>query len=161
MDVLVTTRTVEAGGVLDAASTSVRRVPGRFVPDGALDAVPSPGRRSAIELRRGEMVVASRVRAGRGSTAAALPEGSQAVTVALGEPAAAVRVGDRVDAYAVAVTDVAVDGRPTGDTSRRVAHEALVLAVAGPSAVLAVRTDEVADTVGAQAQARLGLVVVG
>jgi Flp pilus assembly protein CpaB len=168
--VLVATQPLDAGDVLDDSTTTLRRVPSRFVPQGALRVVPDH-RRTGSALGRGEMVVTSRLAApGLGATAAGLPDHTHAVTVALGEPAARVRQGDVVDAFAVLAADLALAGAASdaasgeamsGLAAQVVAHRAVVVSATGDSATLAVTEEQVAATVGANVTGRLQLVVVG
>lgn len=164
--VLVVTRRIGPGEVLDLTNTSRRVVPGRLVPDGALTRLPT-SRRADSELRRGEILVDSRVAPdGVGATAATLREGTAAVTVALGDAAPPLHPGDVVDVFATIGTDVLVatadaTGGATTLTTRVVADDARVLSVRATSTTLAVSEDQVAGTVGANATGGVQLVVVG
>ncbi|MFZ4519459.1 MAG: hypothetical protein ACOYOP_13795 [Microthrixaceae bacterium] len=169
--VVVTTRPIAAGEVLDGAVRLEPR-PAAVVADGAVHRLPPPGRRATRDLpARRELVAADGAPAGRGPLAAALAPGTAGVTVRLDGSAPPVAPGDRVDVVATAAgpgaTDpdpaAASDGAadPTGAPASswpRLARRATVLEVGDGEVTLAV--DEAAAVVTAAVAATGGVTLV-
>lgn len=150
--VVVASRDLIAGEVLDASNTVLDERPVVMVPEGALDALP-PGRRSDVDVPAGEALLSSRLAGARvGALAARLPDGSAGVTFARSEVQPALEPGDRVDVYA-SVSDV------VGTASARVATSALVVHVDEHAVTIAVADDEVRDAAAASMSQGVALVV--
>ena len=144
--VVVATRDLTAGEVLDASNTALDERPVVMVPDGALDTLPS-GRRADVDVPAGETLLATRLAGARvGALTARLPQGSAGVTFPRSEVQPALDVGDRVDVYA-SVSDV------VGTASARVAESALVVHVDEHAVTIAVADDEVRDAAAASMSA--------
>ena len=150
--VVVATRDLSAGEVLDAANTGLDERPAAMVPEGALDALP-PGRRTDVDVPAGEALLVTRLAGPRlGALAARLPDGSAGVTFPRVEVQPELDVGDRVDVYA-SVSDV------TGTASARVAESALVVHVDEHSVTIAVADGEVRDAAAASMSEEVAFVV--
>ena len=111
--VLVATRDLDAGDLLDERNTRVVHHPALLVPDGALAERPDR-RRVADDVFAGEVLHQARLApAGRSAVAARLPAGTVAVAVPV-EPGLAppLTVGDRVDVLVALGADAAGDGPP-------------------------------------------------
>jgi Flp pilus assembly protein CpaB len=149
--VLVASRSIAPGAVLDATNTVLRHLPAAVVPAGVLDA-PAPGAIARTELMAGEPVHRRRVgRAGESAIAAVLPDGTSGVPVPLTEAALPLQPGDRVDLIAT------VTAAP-GGAAHVVTDDATVAYVGEAVAVVAVPTADV--PAAAQALADGGVVLV-
>ena len=150
--VVVATRDLTAGELLDASNIALDDRPVTMVPDGALDVLPS-GRRADVDVPAGEAVLVTRLAGARlGALAARLPEGSAGVTFARAEVQPALEVGDRVDVYA-SVSDL------VGTASARVADSALVVQVDEHAVTIAVADGEVRDAAAASMSEGVAFVV--
>lgn len=111
--VLVATRDIDAGDLLDERNTRVAHLPEILVPDGAL--AERPGRRRVVDdVYAGEVLHRARLAPGaRSAVAARLPAGTVAVAVpvetGLVPPLV---IGDHVDVLVALGADAARDGPP-------------------------------------------------
>lgn len=147
---------VPGGDPIRASDVAVRHLPVAVVPAGALRALPS-GAVAAVDLHRGEAVVAARL-AGTGSSvvAARLPAGTRGVAVPAGA-GLPLEVGDRVDVLATFDPDLADEGEPTFAVARR----AVVVHVGDDAVTVAVDDDAAARVVYALAAGAVALVLSG
>lgn len=109
--VVVVTRAVEAGEVIEGDDVRAQRWPRALTADGAVTAAPT-GRVALVDLRAGELLLRSRVSGSSQAGPSALlgPE-QRAVPVPITVPGLPLEPGDRVDVIAGA----AVGGGPEGD----------------------------------------------
>lgn len=148
--VVITTRGVTAGELLDASNTEVADVPVALVADGAL-AVLEPGTVAASALAEGEAVLALRVgRGGVSPVAALVAPGRRALALPMGEVALPLQIGDRLDVVAAVLGGA-------GGAAGVVAAGASVVHVEPPAVVVSVAADEVPAV--AQALADGGVVL--
>lgn len=155
--VVVATRDLPAGAVLDPGDLDVVGLPDAVVPDDAVFGDPSAvvGATVRAPIVAGEAVAASRLGAGElGPTAALLPAGWRGVAVPVGA-APPLRPGDRVQLVAVA------GGPGSGDPALVVADDAEVLVVEDDTLTLAVPDAEVSDVVAAVARGLVAPVLLG
>jgi len=137
--IVLATRTVELGSVVEPTDVVVRAMPAAFLPEGAL-AVTSDvvGRTVVVPVFRGAAVLAANLAPdGLEGLAALLPADARVVAVPTGPASVPLRRGDRVDVLAT------FDPPPAGkEPTFPVAEAALVVDV-GPEAVsLAVAAGE-------------------
>ncbi len=133
--VLVATRDIDAGELLDEGNTRVAHQPSLLVPDGALHERPD-GRRLVADVYKGEVLRRERLApGGRSATAARLPAGTVAVAVPV-EPGLVppLAIGDRVDVLVALGAEAAGDGPPgfaltTGAAVVDVSDTAVTIAV--------------------------------
>lgn len=138
VSVLVATRDLAAGAVLDAGNTRVDHHPEPLVPDGAVRALPDDGR-LAEPVYAGEVVREERLAPGRLSEVAArVPSGTRAMAIPV-EPgqAPALGVGDRVDVLVALPPEMAGAGPP----GFALATDVLVVDVGDAAVTIAVPTD--------------------
>ena len=110
--VLVATRDVGVGEVLEASAAEMRDVPAGFVPRGAAGAE-ALGGRVTERLHTGEVVHGERVAPGGLSVVAALlPPGTRGIAVPTSPEALSLEVGDVVDVLATIVEVAAGTGLP-------------------------------------------------
>jgi Flp pilus assembly protein CpaB len=134
---LVATADVAGGDHLTASDVAVRRLPAALVPPGALRSLP-PGAVVAVDVHRGEAVLAARlVGPGSSAVAARIPAGTRGVAVPTGSGLPLV-VGDRVDVLATFDATIS-EGEPTFAVARRavvvhVGEDAVTVAVGESSA---------------------------
>lgn len=139
-DVLVTTRSVEAGELLGRDAAEVSKVPVGFVPEGSVGAE-ALGSRVAVRLHAGEVVLGGRLAGAASSAVAAiLPTGTRGLAVPADAAALPVEVGDVVDVLA---TLAELGGVGTGAPTTTVAAGALVVDVVEGAVTVAVPEDDV------------------
>ncbi len=99
--VVVATRPLARGTVLETEVLRVREVPSNYAPPGAIASVDEvAGRTLVTDLAVGEVVTRTRVEVSGGAVAALVPPGLRAFPIRAGVPPGAVRAGDRVDVLA-------------------------------------------------------------
>ena len=157
--VVVATRPVEAGAVLQAGDVAVRALPAAFLPDdhvvAASDAV---ARTVVVALFPGVPLVRAQLAPeGVRGIAALLPPGTRAVAVPAGGASAPVRTGDRVDVLATFDPSAAMSS--AGEPTLAVATAALVVDVGEDSATVAVSPEEARRVAFAVAHGVVTLVV--
>lgn len=155
--VVVATRDLPAGTVLDADDLDAVRLPDAVIPDDAAlgDPMAVVGATVRSPIVAGEAVATARLGArGLGPTAALLPPGWQGVAVPLG-PAPPLIAGDRVRLVAVA------GGPGSGVPASVVAPDAEVLVINEDTLTVAVPDDEVTAVVAAIAQGLVTPVLLG
>jgi Flp pilus assembly protein CpaB len=156
--VAVALEDLEAGSELGPDVVALRHHPEGLLPDGAVREVPE-GRRLAMSVTRGEVILSSRLaRLGAGSTAALLPEGSAAITVPLGSAPAPLSLDDLVDVLAPAG---AVPTWEDGVTVDVVARGARVIALRDGHATLVIDRAEVERTAAAVLEGTLTVALTG
>lgn len=143
--VWLTTRSIEAGAVLEPGDVVVEVAPPGLTPPGAVVDDPT-GRRVRIPLGTGEIVVAERLSDAASTYAARAPDGWG--VIGLGRGDALFGVGDVVDLHHV------VDGHLLAD-------DALVVAVTDDGLGVAVPPADVGDVVRALGQAGVVPVLTG
>lgn len=152
---LVATADVRGSQPLTAGAVAERRLPRALVPPGALRSLP-PGAVAAVDIHRGEAVLAARlVGPGSSAVAARLPAGTRGVAVPTGS-GLPLEVGDRVDVLAT-FDDVAADGEPTFP----VARGAVVVHVGGDAVTVAVAESAAPKVAYALAAGAVTLVLSG
>lgn len=156
--VVVATRDLPVGLVLELPDLRVVSLPDAAVPPGAV--VGDPGNLVGTTVTRpilaGEPIAAARLGAsGLGPTAALLPRGWRAVTLPLGTAPPPLTVGDRVELVGVA------GGPGSGAPARVVSRTAEVLVVEREALTVAVPAGDVNDVVGAVATGLVTAVLVG
>ena len=155
--VVVATRDLPVGTVLDADDLDVVGLPDAVVPDDAAPGDPSAlvGATVRSPILAGEAIAAARLGAsGLGPTAALLPPGWRGVAVPLGAAPPLVP-GDRVQLVAV------VGGPGAAGPASVVADRGEVLTVDGDTLTVAVPDEEVTDVVAAVAQGLVTPVLLG
>ena len=136
--VLVATRDLAAGALLDAGNTRVDKRPGALVPHEAVRALPDD-RRLAEAVYAGEVVREERLAPGRPSEVAArVPAGTRAMAIPV-EPGQMpqVAIGDRVDLLVALPPEVAGAGPP----GFALATDVLVVDVNDAAVTIAVPAD--------------------
>ena len=99
--VVVAAEPLGRGTVLVGEALRVERVPGEYVPPGALSSIDAAvGRTLVADLAEGEAVTRTRVGGGGGPVASQLTSGLRAFVVSAGIPAGVLRPGDLVDVIA-------------------------------------------------------------
>ncbi len=149
------------GTELTDADIAWRDVPTGLVPDGVADA--PVGRVVTEALVGGEIVVERRLSPGAATGAAALVgPGRRALAVPVEAAPPGLEVGDRVEAYAPATTggSLADLSRAQGSGARRVARDALVIAVGDRSVTVSVSGGEAAGLAAAVLDGALTLALV-
>lgn len=164
--VVVATRDLAPGDVVDAAAVTVRDLPSGLVTDAALASV-GPGAVVRHPIVAGEPVVARRLAPdGLTGVAALVPSGQRAVAVPLG-PAGGppLVVGDRVDVIAVLPPGAGSgEGDPEasgGEPAFALAEHALVVDVTDGAVTVAVPRDDVPRVAWALGLGSLVLSLVG
>lgn len=104
VEVIVLTRDVAAGELVEPSAFETRRWPRSLVPHGAVRRVPSDSRRVTTSIVEGEVMLQSRWRRSGGAWAASLNRGESAVQVPLPAPLDGLAPGDRVDVATTAVS---------------------------------------------------------
>lgn len=139
--VLVTTRAVDAGEVLDPGAAEVRDVPAGFVPPGAVG-VDALGSRARETLHAGEVVHGGRLApGGLSAVAALLPPATRGIAVPTDAGTLPLVVGDAVDVLATVAELTEFTGGPPTAT---LATGALVVDVQEGAVTVAVPEDDAA-----------------
>ena len=162
--VLVATRALPAGHVLESADLTATRWPAGLVPDGALDDMAAvTGRHLSAAVVAGEALVAARVAPdGLSVVAGLVPAGRRGVLVPAGPGLPPLEVGDRVDLVAAADALDPLDPLAAATPAAVVvARDAPVVAVADDGATVAVAAEEVPDAVVALTGASLVVALTG
>jgi Flp pilus assembly protein CpaB len=149
--VVVATRAIPIGALVDAGNTERRALPVAALPDGAVEQL-APGTRASQSMGAGEVVVGHRLgRADAGPVAALVPAGARGVAIGGRAPRPALRSGDRVD----------VITRADGGLGAVVARGAPVLTIDDQVVVVAVTPAEVAEVAAAALDGTAVLAVSG
>ena len=99
--VIVAAAALARGTVLAEADMRTKRLPAAYAPPGAIGSMSDAvGRTLVSDLAEDEIVTETRLGAGGGPVASALPSGLRAFVVPAGVPAGVLRAGDRVDVIA-------------------------------------------------------------
>lgn len=153
--VLVSTRPIAAGAVLDASAARVVMLPPSLVPVGALGELSElgAGPRTRVELTEGEVLIAGRLTSDAASPiAASLPPGSAAIALPVDPTSTPLGAGDVVDVFAaVPSIDFEVG---------RVATGAAVISAGTERAVIAVHAADVRRTATAVLSGPVSVVVL-
>ncbi|MFZ4669540.1 MAG: SAF domain-containing protein [Microthrixaceae bacterium] len=152
--VVVASRRIEAGTLLDTSVLASAERPLAALPDDTLTGI-DPGQRATRSIERGEELTSADVApSGRSPLASQLEPGRAAVVLQLGDVAPAIDTGDHVDV----VTDV--EASPvTNSSATVVAHSATVISTDGDTAVLSVAEAEAAATAHAALVGGISIVV--
>lgn len=156
--VVVATRDLAVGEVLDRGDLRTVGLPSAAIPPGAATGDPSAllGARVSRPILAGEPVASARLGpAGLGPTAALLRPGWRAVTIPLGTAPPPLVAGDRVELVAVA------GGPGSGAPARIVSTEAEVITAEGDALTVAVPSSDVTDVVAAAATGLVAAVLIG
>jgi Flp pilus assembly protein CpaB len=157
----VATGDLEVGAELGAADVGWADLPVALLPDGVADA---PNGRIVTEpVVRGEVILERRLSGGTShGTIALIGPGRRAVAVPTDTAAPTLAVGDRVDAYASdSVGSLSDAARARAGGARRVARDALVVAVDDRTATIAVAAAEAPGVAGALLDGALTIALVG
>jgi Flp pilus assembly protein CpaB len=105
--VVVATKPIERGAVVEASQVALRPIPKALAPPGSIDDVnAAAGRVALAALAPGEVVTETRLaRVRAGPVASLVPRGLRAFAVPMSLPPGAVRLGDHVDVVAAYATD--------------------------------------------------------
>jgi len=158
----VATGDLEVGAEVGDADVGWADLPLALLPDGVADA--PTGRIVTEPVVRGEVILERRLSEGTGhGTAALIGAGRRALAVPTDTASPKLAVGDRVDAYASgsvggSLSDVA---RAQAGGARRVARNALVVAVDDRTATIAVAAAEAPAVAGALLDGALTIALVG
>lgn len=153
--VAVVRRDVPAGARLRAGDVRFESRPVAHVPADAVTTDPD-GERARVDLTAGEVLVASRLAGGDGSSAAALvPDGWRAVPIPMFDAELPAVVGDRVEI--IGSFDPALTSRP----SRVLVGDALVVDVADDAVTVAMPAPDVTDVAFALVNGIVLLALVG
>lgn len=155
--VLITTRPVTAGQHLAGRVARVRW-PAGLVPAGAARSL-APGARAAQPLSTGAPITAVALRDPAGGHDRTTPPGRALVAVPRGPDPLPVHPGDRVEVWAT--DDPALSSGRRRPRTHRVARDAVVAAVTGRTAVLAVTDADVPRVADAVALATVSVVAIG
>ncbi|MFZ6005106.1 MAG: Flp pilus assembly protein CpaB [Actinomycetota bacterium] len=156
--VVVASRAVRTGEVIEPGDVSTERWPRALVPDSALTELP-PGATATAPIVAGELLVAERLAPqGLSGVAALLPAGTRAVAIPT-EPGLAppLAVGDRVDVLVALPIELAGDGPP----GFAVVTGAVVVDTSDAAVTVAVPRDSAPRVAVALGQGAVSLALVG
>jgi Flp pilus assembly protein CpaB len=148
----VATHALDAGDEIGAGDMTMRRLPTRLIPRGAV-ATRAEGRIAVVPIAPGEVLLQSKLAPwGLRGAAALLPQGTRALAVPVGGGTPPLAVGNHVDLLAAfspdrgaASPDSTSDSTDTGtsssDPSFAVAEDALVIAIGHDTITVAVDQD--------------------